>query len=209
MKLTKTLALPIIGLLLVVGAGAVLATTGVPAPSAADTVVPAAATPSPTPTAPTPPTVKPKATDTVLSDVLDNLVSKGTITESQKTAILDAVQARRDQLAADRKAAAQALREQAQQIRDFLSDGQITQDELDQLPADSPLRQLTNLMDDGKITTDELRSIGGGILRELGIGRGGRGGGPFGAHPFAGPGGWGQPGASPSPSTGTGSGTSG
>jgi polyhydroxyalkanoate synthesis regulator phasin len=201
-KLTKTLALPIIGLLLLVGAGAVLATTVSPAPSSSDAIVPAAETPSPTPTpAPTNPASRPKATDTVLSDVLDDLVAKGTINESQKTAVLDAVQARRVQLQADRKAAADALRQQAQQIRDFLSDGQITQDELDQLPADSPLRQLTNLMDDGKITTDELRSIGGGILRELGGGRAGR---FFGAHPFGGPGGgWAQPGASPSPSAGT------
>lgn len=198
MKLTKTLALPIVGLLLLVGAGAVLATTAAPAPDAGDSVVPAAETPSPAATAPA---VKPKATNTALSDVLDDLIAKGTINETQKTAILDALQAKRDQLRADRKAAAEALRQQAQQIRDFLSDGQITQDELDQLPADSPLRQLTNLMDDGKITTDELRSIGGGILRELGAGRGGRG---FGAHPFGGPGGmWGQPNASPSPSAGT------
>jgi polyhydroxyalkanoate synthesis regulator phasin len=201
-KLTKTLALPIIGLLLLVGAGAVLAATASPAPSSSDAIVPAAETPSPTPTpAPTTRASRPKAADTALSDVLDDLVAKGTINESQKTAILDAVQARRDQLQADRKAAADALRQQAQQIRDFLSDGQITQDELDQLPANSPLRQLTNLMDDGKITTDELRSIGGGILRELGGGRAGR---LFGAHPFGGPGGgWAQPGASPSPSAGT------
>jgi len=197
-KLTKTLALPVIGLLLLVGAGAVLATTGASAPAAGNAVVPAADTPTPTPTA-TPPTVKSKVTDTVLSDVLDDLVTKGTINESQKTAILDALQAKRDQLAADRKAAAEALREQAQQIRDFLSDGQITQDELNQLPADSPLRQLTNLMDDGKITTDELRSIGGGLVRDFGFGRGGHG---FGHGLFGGDK-WGAPSASPSPSAGT------
>ena len=56
----------------------------------------------------------------------------------------------------------EALRAQAEKIKGFLSDGQITQAELDQLPADSPLRKLTNLMDDGKITTDELQSIGRG-----------------------------------------------
>ncbi len=197
MKLSKTLALPIIGVLLIAGAGAVLAATSTPGPAASGGVVPAAESPSPSPS---PLTTRPKVTDSVLSDVLDGLVSKGTITDAQKTAILDALQAKRDQIAADRKAKADALRQQMQQIRDFLSDGQITQDELDQLPADSPLRQLTNLMDDGKITTDELRSIGGGILRDLGLGRGGRG---FGLRPFNGGGGWGQPFASPSPSAGS------
>ena len=57
-----------------------------------------------------------------------------------------------------------ALRAQAQQLKDFMSDGQLTQDELNKLPADSPLRKLTNLMADGKITTDELKSIGRGFL---------------------------------------------
>jgi polyhydroxyalkanoate synthesis regulator phasin len=107
--------------------------------------------------------------DTVLSDVLDNLVADGTITSAQKTAILDALTAERTA----RQTARQAAR---QQIQDFLSDGQITQDELDQLPADSPLRQLTNLMADGKITTDELQTLG----RGFGFGRGHGHHGPFG-----------------------------
>ena len=64
---------------------------------------------------------------------------------------------------------------QAEKIKGFLADGQITQDELDQLPADSPLRQLTNLMDDGKITTDELQSIGRGLLGNSGFRGFGRG----------------------------------
>jgi hypothetical protein len=53
-----------------------------------------------------------------------------------------------------------ALKAQAQQLKDFMSDGQLTQDELNKLPADSPFRKLTTLMADGKITTDELsRSV--------------------------------------------------
>ena len=196
MKLSKTLVLPVAGLLVVIGAGAVLASTSTPGTDTIGTVAPAAATPSPTPT----PSAKPRAQDTVLSDVLDGLVSKGTITAAQKTAILNALQAQRDQIAADRKAAADALRAERQQVKDFLSDGQITQDELDQLPADSPLRTLTNLMADGKITTDELRALGGGLLKDFGLGFGGHGMRPrmFGGGQF----GW--PNASPSPSASSG-----
>ena len=91
----------------------------------------------------------------------------------------------------------EALRAQAEKVKGFLADGEITQAELDQLPADSPLRQLTNLMDDGKITTDELRSIGRGSVR------GGRGHG-FGRG-FGHDGDGNKSDASPSPSTGTGS----
>ena len=93
--------------------------------------------------------------------MLDDLVANGTITESQKTAILDG-------LTAERTARREAAQAQRQQLKDFLADGQITQDELDQLPEDSPLRQLTGVMDDGKITTDELRGLG----RGFGFGRG-------------------------------------
>jgi polyhydroxyalkanoate synthesis regulator phasin len=204
-KLSKTLVLPIAGLLVVVGAGAVLASTATPGTTGVGgPIAPAADTPTPTPAATSPAPApwtdrKSLATDSVISSVLDDLVAKGTITAEQKTAILDALQAKRDSLRADRQAAADALRQQLQQIRGFLSDGQITQDELDQLPADSPLRQLTNLMDDGKITTDELRSIGGGILRDLGLGRG-RGFGPrqLGGGP------WGLPNATPAPSPSSG-----
>ncbi len=190
MKLTSTLVIPVAGLLVALGAGAVLAANGVPSAGAAAPIVPAAASPSPAPSAGT---VEPRLKDPLLTDVLDGLVTKGTITEAQKTAILDA-------LAAERTARATELRQRAQQLRDFLSDGQITQDELDQLPADSPLRTLTSLMDDGKITVDELRSIGRGMLRGLGgFGKPGRAFGrdlgPFGPKVL--------PDASPSPSAGT------
>ena len=54
----------------------------------------------------------------------------------------------------------------------FLADGVITQQEFNQLPADSPLRKLTTLMDDGKITSDELRELGRGLFLGNGHGRG-------------------------------------
>jgi len=155
-----TLVLPLAGLLVVAGAGAVLATNGGPTPSTGSTVVPAAESASPAASSGTTPTPD-KPRDTVLTDVLDDLVSKGTINGSQKTAILDA-------LAAERTARHEAAQAQRQQLQQFLADGQITQEELDQLPEDSPLRQLTGVMDDGVITTDELRGFG----RGFGFGRG-------------------------------------
>lgn len=183
MKLSKTLVLPLAAALVVGIAGVVLATSGPPATDGSAAIVPAADTPTPTPAASTAPVAK----DTLLSDVLDELVTKGTITAAQKTAILDALQTERT--------ARRTLRQQeAQQLRDFLSDGVITQDELNQLPADSPIRKLTGLLDDGKITIDELRGIRG----ILGGGRGG-----FGGHGPGHGGLFGAPNASPAPSTGT------
>ena len=192
MKLNKTLVLPTAALLLVVGTGAVLATSSPRADSGGAAVVPAAESPSPSPSQ----GAKREFKDTALSDVLDSLVTKGTITAAQKQAILDALTAERESRIAEAKKAAEARRAAAQQLKDFLSDGEITQDELDKLPADSPIRQLTNLMDDGKITTDELRSLGRGLFGGFGNGRGHA----FG-HGFFGP--KVAPDASPAPSTGT------
>ena len=179
MKLSRTtVVVPLAGLLLIGAAGAVAATSGTPARDQA----PVAAAPSatPAPSAGTP--VRPGAKDTVLSEVLDGLVTKGTITAAQQMAIEDAV-------AAERTARRDARQAARAQLRTFLADGVITQDEFNQLPADSPLRTMTTLMDDGKITTDELRSLGRGLL---GGGRGGHMGGLFG--------GKGGNGANPQPS---------
>jgi polyhydroxyalkanoate synthesis regulator phasin len=155
-----TLVLPLAGLLVVAAAGAAFATSGDRDSSTDTIVIPAAESASPDAGSGTT-TTPDKPKDTVLTDVLDDLVAKGTITESQKTAILDG-------LAAERTARREAAQAQRRQLRDFLADGQITQDELDQLPEDSPLRRLTGVMDDGKITTDELRGLG----RGFGFGRG-------------------------------------
>jgi polyhydroxyalkanoate synthesis regulator phasin len=168
-KLQKTLVIPIAALLVVGAAGAVLATSGNPQAGDTGAVIPAAASPSASPAVGSTRSIE----DSALAAVLDDLVAKGTITAAQKTAILDALVAEK----AARRTERQAAR---QQLQDFLSDGAITQEELDKLPADSPLRQLTNLMDDGKITTDELRSLGRGFGKGGGHGFG-RGGGMWGA----------------------------
>jgi polyhydroxyalkanoate synthesis regulator phasin len=162
-----TLVLPLAGLLVVGGAGAVLATSGDVATGGTDTVVPAAESPSPD--AGTTPTMK----DTALTSVLDDLVADGTITSSQKTAILDA-------LAAERTARHEARQAEREQLQGFLSDGVITQSEFDQLPEDSRIRELEDLLSNGGITTDELAA-----LRGFG-GRGGHGGGHGGGKWFGG-----------------------
>jgi polyhydroxyalkanoate synthesis regulator phasin len=187
-KLSKTtIGIPLAALMLVVAAGAVLATTGTPASQGAN--VPAAASASPSPSAAAG-TGKLRLGDNVLNGVLDELVTKGTITSAQEKAILDAVTAERTARREARQENRQELKADRQQLRGFLSDGVITKDEFDKLPADSPLRQLTSLMDDGKITLDELRSIGRGLFGGRGHGfLGGKGLNP-------------APSVSPSPTTG-------
>ena len=174
MKLnTTTIGIPLAIVLLVGAAGVVMATSSDPA--APEAPVPAAATPTPTPSSGT--TVKPVKTDTVLADVLDDLVTKGTITSAQKTAIVDAVTAERTVRREARQEARKVAREQAkadrEQLKGFLADGVITKAEFDKLPADSWLRKMTGLMDDGKITTDELKTLGRGFMNGKGNGHGG------------------------------------
>lgn len=181
MKISTTVVLPLAALLVVGAAGVVLATSSTPATPDAGGVAPAVESPSPS----LAPGWNKSIEDTALADVLDDLVAKGTITADQKTAILDALVAEKEA----RRAARQANREQMQQ---FLADGVITQEEFNQLPEDSPLRQATGLMDDGQITLDELRGLGRGLMGGHGGMRGlGKG---FGHGPM-----WGAPDASPSP----------
>lgn len=169
MKLGKTLALAIaVVALVVIGAGAVLASAGGGSPAAnGGTGVPDAATPTATPGAAATPTVKAP----FLTQVLDGLVTKGTITKAQEQAILDAWIGARTTRIQDAQA-------QRKLLKTILSDGVITQDELKQLPADSPLQKLAPLMKDGKINVSDLRSLGRGILHDLRLGgMGGRLGG--------------------------------
>ena len=171
MKFSKTLVVPLAGLLLVGVAGAALATSA----PAGDTgaVIPAAETAPPAPPAGT--FVKPPKDDAI-TDVLTDLVTKGTITAAQKIAILDALKVERTERQAARQAAREALKADREKLKGFFADGVITKAELDQLSAANPLRQLTTLMDDGKITLDELRSVGKGFMKGFGGGRGGEGG---------------------------------
>ncbi len=207
---SSTVVVPLAVVLLVIGAGAVLATSGPSAPT--NTPAPAAATPTPdattAPAASGDPGKGPSAggflrpfvdDDTALKTALDKLVTAGTITADQEQAILDAVKTERQARLQDLQAQRQALQAQRDQIRQFLSDGVLTQDELNQLPADSPLRKLSSLMTDGKITVDQLRQLGQDLFPAFGGPGRGRGFGFFGPHK-GGP----QPNASASPAPSTG-----
>ncbi len=132
----KLIGIPLAALLLVGGATVVLAQTG---PGAAVAEAKAQAT---------------AGVGSLLTDVLDDLVADGTIEQAQADAITDAVQTRHVELRAE----AEALHEQ---MRTFLEDGTLSPDELAQLPADHPLRNLDAYLDDGRLTEDELRSLRG------------------------------------------------
>jgi Spy/CpxP family protein refolding chaperone len=169
----KTIVLPLAAsALIVVGAGAVLATAGPVAP--AQVAVPAAdPTATPAPGATTAPGRTAGAP--FLTRVLDGLVAKGTITAAQEQAIVDAFTTQRSALMQQRRA-------DRQQLTAFLADGVLTESELAQLPADSPLQQLKPLMKNGQLTVADLRALGRGILWDLRMGgmrmgKGGMGGG--------------------------------
>lgn len=161
----KLLALGLGATLLLVGTGAVLAQTAPPSdPAAKPAASPAPSAGSPSTTGDTP---KVRG-DGLLDKVLKELVADGTIDQAQADAITTKLKAERDAFRADLQAKREAAKAVRAQIREFLKDGVITADELAQLPADNPLRNLDKLLDDGKITLDELR--------QLGIGGGGKGG---------------------------------
>ena len=111
---------------------------------------------------------------TILSDVLEELVTDGTINQGQADAIEEAITERRTEVREE----AEARREQ---MRTFLEDGTLSADELAQVPEDHPLRNLDSFLEDGQLTQDELRQ-----LRRFGPGVGpGFGRGQHG--PFFGP----------------------
>ena len=112
----------------------------------------------------------------VLTEVLADLVVDGTISQAQSDAIVDALEAKVEDLRTEAQARGQQMREVARMIRTFLEDGVITQDEIDQLPADSPLREIwDSIAENGQVTLEQLRELrphgGPGIGRGWGHGR--------------------------------------
>lgn len=175
---SKLLILPVAGMLFTGAAGAVLAQSAESTPGSA-TIVAAEASPGPAGAQ------RAHKGDALLTDVLADLVTKGTITQAQRDAITSALDTARTARQAERD----ALRAVWATI---MADGQITEEELKQLPDDSPLRTIDGILDDGVITRDELRDLRG---------LGGRGGHGHGGH---GPMGRGEaPAPSASPSTGS------
>lgn len=89
-----------------------------------------------------------------LSDVLDDLVGDGTIDRSQADAIVAAAEDKAAEIKVEHRA-------RHDQVRGFLDDGVITEDEASQLPDDHYL--LSNLFDeawaDGELTRDEIAEL--------------------------------------------------
>lgn len=115
----------------------------------------------------------------LLDQVLSDLVKDGTITQAQSDAITSALQQAISDKRTEAEQERQRLMEQWQQIQGFLSDGVITQDEVNQLPEDSPFRQVfDSIAQDGQISVDQLRQLNmfGPIFGGSG---GGRPGGPW------------------------------
>jgi len=164
--------LPVAGFLLI--AGAAVATA---APTVLDRAQAALQGANPTAPAGTPAPTDPGATaapnehghgplgfkgaaDDVLNKVLTDLVADGTITQAQADAITHGVQGE----VADRQATLEQLRQQwqdtATKLKTFLQDGVITQDEIDTLPADSPLRiAFDSIAQNGQVTLDQPKNF--------------------------------------------------
>lgn len=104
---------------------------------------------------------------TIINDVIDSLVADGTIDAGQADAVKDAFEAKRDEIAEEfgqPRHRDRAFKSGA--LRGLMADGVITQDEIDALPEDHPLRTgdspLSELLeDDGEITLDELKGFRG------------------------------------------------
>ena len=97
----------------------------------------------------------------LLEEVLADLVDQGVITQEQSDAIVGALEAKVDERRAEAEARREEMRQTWEQVQGFLEDGVITQDEINQLPEDSPLREAFNsIAEDGQITADQLRELG-------------------------------------------------
>ena len=127
----------------------------------------------------------------LLAEVLADLVSNGTITQAQSDAITQGLTDKAEEKRAEMEARMQLM-------QDIVEDGVITQAEIDQLPADDPLRvAFDSIAQDGQLNIDQLRGLGGpGFGFGFGHGPGGHRDGPgFWPAPDDGT----DPNASPSP----------
>ena len=185
--------LPVAGFLLIAGAAVATAAPTLLDRTAAALQAESSPAPTDAPTTTTAPTtggapvpfLKGAAED-VLNKVLSDLVADGTITQAQADAITNGVKTE----IADRQAELEQLRQQWQQTRDqlktFLEDGVITQDEIDTLPADNPLRiAFDSIAQNGQVTLDQLKNFlpYGGEYLHHGTGPGGFGHGLWGGEP--------------------------
>ncbi len=87
-----------------------------------------------------------------LSDIIDDLVSDGTLTRDQADSILGAVENKREEVVNRREGV-------RQQLREAWSDGELTKAEVDQLPEGHPWRQVFDAFEDDRITIEELKTF--------------------------------------------------
>lgn len=106
----------------------------------------------------------------ILEEVLQGLVEDGTITEAQKTAIVDALQARIAEIREEFPGPRRPHGVLGPRIREALADGVITADELEELPDGHPLKDpdgpAAPYLDDGQLTRDELRQMRQAFLEQ-------------------------------------------
>lgn len=90
-----------------------------------------------------------------LEEVLDDLVGEGTIDQSQADAIVDAAEAKAEEVREERQAIRQILRE-------GFEDGVLTEEEAAELPDDHPLfgEQFDEAWEDGELSKEELHELG-------------------------------------------------
>ncbi len=145
--------LPVAGFLLIAGAAVATASNQI------FTVVPAEV-PAATPAAEEDTGMRFRAGDLV-EEVLADLIEQNVLTQEQSDAFVAALEAALDERRAEAEARMEQMRETWDQVRGFLEDGAITQQEMDTLPEDNPLREaFTSIAEDGEVTLDELRQLG-------------------------------------------------
>jgi polyhydroxyalkanoate synthesis regulator phasin len=157
--------LPVAGFLLIAGAAVAAAAPTVLDRAQAALQAEASPAPSDSPSTGTQPGagrpfVLKGAAEDVLNKVLSDLVADGTLTQAQADAITNGLKTE----IANRQAELEQLRQQWQethdQLKTFLEDGVITQDEIDTLPADNPLRlAFDSIAQDGQVTLDQLQNF--------------------------------------------------
>ena len=112
----------------------------------------------------------------LLGEVLADLVGQGVITQDQSDAIAAALESALDERRAEAEARLEEMRRTWEQVQGFMEDGVITQEEVDTLPSDNPLRDaFDSIAENGQVTLEQLGQLGPGF----GPGPGGPGfGGP-------------------------------
>jgi len=149
-------------------AGAFAASTVVESPALAQTAVPTAVESDEVEAADRPDFAKPGE---ILDEVLGDLVTNGTLDQSESDAVKAALEARHEEVRAEMEAWREENPGRAERgsnrgfgMGGLLEDGVIDADELAELPDDHPLKDAdgpaASYLADGQLTEDELKQMG-------------------------------------------------